>query len=121
MKQLGDLILPDSLQWIDRDSWSPVNQEAATTLGGGTVIFSQTRIDGRPVTLEATDGITWLDQDAVDALKAMASQAGATFTLTWESESFTVLFGHHNPPAVSFTPLWPNHDLFTGTIKLIQA
>ena len=121
MKYLGDLILPESLQWIDQDSWSPVNQETTTTLGGGTVVFSQTRIDGQPVTLEANDEITWLDQDTVNALKNMAAQAGATFALTWESESFTVLFRHHDPPAVSFAPLWPNHDLFTGTIKLMKV
>ena len=121
MKKLGDLILPDSLQWIDHDSWSPVIQQTATTLGGAMVVFSQVRIDGQPVTLEANDGITWLDQETVDALKTMAAQAGATFTLIWESESFTVLFRHHDPPAVSFKPLWPNHDLFTGTIKLIKA
>ena len=121
MKKLGDLTLPDSIEWIDRDSWSPVNQETATTLGGALVVFAQTRTDGQPVTLEANDGITWLDQDTVDSLKNMAAQAGATFTLTWETETFTVLFRHHDPPAVSFRPLWPNHTLFTGTIKLIQV
>ena len=121
MKQLGDLILPDSLQWTDQENWSPVNQETAMTLGGATVIFSQTRIDGRLITLEAVDGVTWLNRTLVDALKAMAAQSGATFTLTWNSESLTVLFRHHDPPAVAFTPIWPNYSLFTGTIKLIQV
>ena len=120
MKQLGTLTLPDSLQWSDRDSFSPVIQATATTLGGGTAVFSQTRIDGRPVTLEAEDGITWLDQDTVEAIQAMAAQAGASFTLTWESESFTVMFRHHDPPAVDLNPIWPSYDLFTGTIKLME-
>ena len=120
MKKLGDLVLPDALQWTDRDSFSPVIQATATTLGGGMAVFSQTRIDGRPVTLEAADGITWLDQATVDAIQAMAAQPGATFTLTWESESFTVLFRHHDPPAVDLNPIWPNYDLFTGTIKLME-
>ena len=120
MKILGDLTLPDSLQWIDRDSWSPVIQSTATTLGGGTAIFSQPRIDGRPITLEAEEQVTWLDQETVDALKEMASQAGATFTLNWEETIFTVLFRHHDTPAISFQPLWPHHDLFTGTIKLME-
>ena len=121
MKQLGDLILPDALQWTDRDSFSPVIQAMATTLGGGTAVFSQTRIDGRPVTLEAEDGITWLDQETVDAIQTMAAQPGASFTLTWEDEAFTVMFRHHDPPAVSLNPLWPNHDLFIGTITLMEV
>ena len=120
MKILGNLTLPDSLQWIDRDAWSPVIQSTATTLGGGTAIFSQPRIDGRPITLEAEEQVTWLDQDTVDALKTMASQAGATFTLNWEGGLFSVLFRHHDAPAITFQPLWPNHDLYTGTIKLME-
>ncbi len=121
MKKLSDLILPDSLQWSDRDSWSPVVQETAATLGGGTAIFSQARLDGRPITLEAEDRITWFDQAAVDALKDMAAQSGATFTLIWEDDTFTVLFRHHEPPAISFSPLWPHFDQYTGTIKLMET
>lgn len=120
MKKLGDLTLPDSIQWIDRDAWSPVIQSIATTLGGGTAVFSQSRSDGRLITLEAEDQVTWLDQATVDALKEMAAQAGATFTLIWEGETFTVMFRHHDAPAVSFQPLWPHHDLFTGIIKLME-
>ena len=121
MKQLGSLTLPGSLQWTDRDAWSPVIQSTATTLGGGTVIFSQPQTAGQPITLEAEEQVTWLDQATVDALKDMASQAGATFTLIWEAELFLVMFRHHDPPAITFRPLWPHHDLFTGKIKLIKV
>ena len=51
----------------------------------------------------------------------MAAQAGATFTLTWGSESRVVMFRHFDPPAIQFRPIWPHHDLFTGTIKLMEV
>jgi len=120
MKQLGVLTLPESLQWTDRDAWSPVIQSTATTLGGGTAVFSQSRLDGRPITLEAEDQVTWLDRTTIDALKEMAVQAGAIFPLIWEGKTYSVMFRHHDAPAISFQPLWPHHDLFTGTIKLME-
>ena len=121
MKQLGDLILPDSLQWTDRWSWSPVTMETAVTLGGAPVVWSQSLAKGRPVTLEAEEEVTWLDQSTVNALAAMAAQPGAIFTLVWGSETLAVMFLHSDPPAIQFRPLWPHHDLYTGTIKLMEV
>ena len=121
MKSLGGVVLPDETQWIDQHEWSPVAQEVATTLGGNTVFFSQGLTGGQPITLEIEDGITWLAQETVKAIQDMADQPGASFSLIWNDDVFSVRFRHHNRPAVSFQPLWPNHDLFTGTIKLIQG
>ena len=121
MKALGGIVLPDETQWSDQHEWSPVAQEVATTLGGNTVFFAQGLTGGQPITLEIEDGITWVDRETVDAIQAMADQPGATFTLVWEVQAMTVQFRHHNKPALSLQPLWPNHDLFTGTIKLIRV
>ena len=121
MKKLGDLILPDSLQWTDRWDWSPVAMETARTLGGTPVVWSQPLSGGRPVTLEAQEDVTWLDLATVEAIRAMAAQAGASFNLIWEFEAHTVMFRHDDAPAVSFQPLWPHHDLFTGTLKLMTV
>ena len=49
------------------------------------------------------------------------AQAGATYTLIWESETMTVMFRNHEPPTVLFKPLWPNYHLYTGTIKLMKV
>jgi hypothetical protein len=121
MRKLGTLLLPDEAQWTDQNEWSPVDQATVQTLGGETIIFSQSLTNGRPITIEIQDGITWLDQGAVDTIQAMALQAGATFSLIWDDEAFTVMFRHHDPPAVSFKPIWPNYDLFSGTLKLTQV
>ena len=121
MKSLGGLVLPDSLQWTDRWDWTPAAQEVGRTLGGSLVVWSQTLEGGQPITLEAQDDVTWLSLTQVEALSTLAAQAGATFTLIWDSEAFTVMFRNHDLPAISFRPIWPNYHLFTGTIKLIRV
>ncbi|MBF0370984.1 MAG: hypothetical protein HQL52_16165 [Magnetococcales bacterium] len=120
MKQLDDIILPDSLQWIDRHQASSTAQSLDYTLAGNPVLFAQGLEKGRPITLEAAEEVTWLDQETVDALLDLANQAGATFSLNWEGEWLTVMFRHNEPPAVSLHPIWPHHTQFIGTIKLIQ-
>jgi len=121
VKQLGGLLLPNSMQWVDRDSWSPVIMETARTLAGASVTWSQPLSAGRPVTLAAEDGVTWLEQSAVNTLKDMAAQAGVVFPLVWEEETFTVMFRHNEPPAILFRPIWPHFHLFTGTLKLMTV
>ncbi|WP_130471747.1 hypothetical protein [Candidatus Magnetaquicoccus inordinatus] len=119
MKQLGELLLPDSLQWQDRYLYAPVHQTMAHTLAGRPVYFVSALLWAQPITLLAEESVTWLDGPTVAALAAMAAQAGATFPLLWEEDSFRVLFRHQDAPALQLRPLWPNHDHYIGTIKLI--
>ncbi|MBF0213054.1 MAG: hypothetical protein HQM00_05740 [Magnetococcales bacterium] len=121
MKQLGTLVLPDSIQWIDRDEWSPVQQAALQTLSGRTVLFPRPTLKGRPITLVAVDGVTWLTDIEVAALLTMASQPGGTFSLIWESDPVrTVAFRHHTPPAASFQTIYPFSPQHVGEIKLTE-
>ena len=121
MKSLGDIILPDSLQWTNRYEWAPVAVEIARTLGGSQVVWSSPLVGGRPIDLEAEGDVTWLDSNQVKAIYAMAVQPGGVFTLAWEGVNFQVMFRHQDPPATSFKPLWPNSTLFNGSIKLMQV
>jgi hypothetical protein len=122
MRSLGGVEFPESVQWLDQYQFSPVAQEQDQTLGGQAVVYSMALTNGRPVTIELEDNETWADQDFVDSIMAMASQAGAVFTFIWDNdETFNVMFRHHDPPAVAFSPIWPNHHLFIGTIKIIQV
>ncbi|HAT50245.1 MAG: hypothetical protein HQL07_13960 [Nitrospirae bacterium] len=82
---------------------------------------SRTITGGRLVTLLAEDGETWLNLDTVKAIQSMASQAGATFVLIWDEETMAVQFRHNDPPAAAFQPIWPNHGLFIGTMKLMTV
>ncbi len=121
MKSLGDIILPESIQWTDQWEWTPVAQEVGRTLGGALVIWSQPLISGQPVTLVAEESVTWLTTEQVSAICALSAQSGATFNLVWGDDTFAVMFRNHDLPAVSFKPLWPNYFLFTGTIKLMKV
>ncbi|MBF0212197.1 MAG: hypothetical protein HQM00_01390 [Magnetococcales bacterium] len=119
MKQLEEVPLPDGLMWNDRHDAAPVEQTVVRTLGGKPVIWAQPRKGGTPVTLVAQSDAAWLDRSTVEALAVLAAQPGASFTLIWENWSGTVMFRHDTPPALSVTPLWPGHDRYTATIRLL--
>lgn len=120
-KTLNGLVLPDQIQWIDEYEYAPVASEIRRTLGGVAVVYSQGLIEARPVTLEARDGVEWLTQQTVDDLTAIAETPGAQYTLDWNGALYTVMFRHHEPPVISFQPVWPEHDYYTGTIKLMTV
>ncbi|MBF0155539.1 MAG: hypothetical protein HQL64_17535, partial [Magnetococcales bacterium] len=103
MKRLGDLYLPDSLQWTNRYAWSAVVQETARTLGGANVVWHAPLVGGRPIDLEAADDVTWLTLAQVEAIHGMAMQPGGIFDLVLEDEIFQVMFRHEDSPAISFT------------------
>ncbi|MDH5478138.1 MAG: hypothetical protein OEY50_07385 [Nitrospinota bacterium] len=116
---LGALTLPGQIMWIDRYSWAPATAQVERTIAGSLAMFSQSVSGGRPITLEAREGVAWLSQAEVDAIMVMAAQPGVAFTLDWNGEQHTVRFAHHSPPATEFSPIWPFADQYTGTIKLI--
>jgi len=118
---IGALELPDQMIWTDRYSFSPVAGQSARTIAGGLALFTQSMTKGRPVTLEAREGVAWLTQAQVEAIMIMAAQAGATFTFIYDGESHNVRFAHHSPPVAEFTPIWPFADQYNGTIKLITV
>ncbi|MBF0143050.1 MAG: hypothetical protein HQL59_06280 [Magnetococcales bacterium] len=121
MKQLGDLVLPDSLQWKNQYEWSPTVQETARTLGGNLVVWNSGLIGGRPIDLEAEGDSSWLTLEQVRAIHAMAMQPGGVFDLILDNESFQVMFRHQDQPATSFTPIYPHGRFFNGLIKLMQV
>ena len=119
MKKLGDLLLPDSLQWSDRYSQPPLTQKVVQTLAGTPVISVYPRMSGWSITLLAEEEVTWLDQQSVEILLAMASTGAALFPFVWEALSCTVCFRHQDPPALQIKPLWAHHNQYIGTIKLM--
>ena len=120
-KQIGSLVLPDSMEWTNRYQWSPVAQSLARTLSGNQVIYSQPLNKGRPIILSAASGVTWLGLADVLALDAMAAIPDATYSLIWEAETFTVMFDQDQRGAIQFSPIWPHHDSHTGEIRLITV
>lgn len=121
MKSLGGVILPDQLVWEGQYDWAPVSQEVVRTLSGTHVIFTSPLLGGRPITLVATESIAWFSQSQVDDLQRLAGQPGAIHTLVWEDTSLSVVFRHHEPPALVAVPIYPAATLYTGTVKLFEV
>ena len=126
-RTLGGVALPDgtgqygSIEWTDRYDWSPVAQAQARTLSGALVVFEAALTAGRPITLEARDGVCWLHDDTLAALLALAAVVDASYTLTWAAESYRVAFDHGRGQAIQAAPIWPHHALHTGRIQLITV
>lgn len=123
---LNGTVLNGSLQWTNKRSYSSVAQEVLTTLGGNPVIYSKSLQGNRPVVLEAAEDTGWLTHSMVTAIEAMASVPGAVYTLNFHGEIFSVVFAHHESPAVDLRPLQPKavpepDDYYIGTIKLITV
>jgi len=123
---LGGVSLSDQLIWQDEQDYSTVVQDTVRTLGGNLKVYSQSLSKGVPITLVAVQDQGWLTHTQVLAIRALADTAGAQYSLTLGSQSFTVMFRHHESPAFSAAPLIaridaPAGDFFTCTIKLMTV
>lgn len=109
--------------WTDEFRTSKVAQTNNRTLGGQLVSYELGLVEGFDITLEAQTETGWLKKSQVEAVQALAEVVGATYTLDFEGQIFTVQFRHDEPPAVDFFPIVFRSnsepgDFFLGTIKL---
>lgn len=121
---LDALELPQELVWVDRYQYQAVAQSMQYTLGGNLVVRSATLNNGRPITLEAKEDQGWLDKAQVDAVIALASVAGAVYSLDFHGELHSVIFANHEPPAVELRPLvdgFSPSPYYYGFIKLVTT
>jgi hypothetical protein len=125
---LGAVTLNDNMQWAERFHSADVAQGNLRTLGGTQVLYAVPLTGGTNITLIATSDQGWagLTTTVVEAILAMATTPGATFTLTIGAVVQSVAFRHHEPPAVKFTPILSRvvpdaGDYYTGEIKLVTV
>jgi hypothetical protein len=124
--QLAHINLPDALRWADEFAEPSVSQSVRRRLNGALTVYPRGNSAGRPITLEATED-QWITRADAEALLTLASVPGAAYTLTFTSRSnlaFTVLFAHHDAPALDLKPLLDYADPsaldpIIGRIKLI--
>ena len=119
-RQLGSVVFPESMQWVNERDWVPVATSVSRTIGGAIVFWSQALTGGRPIVLEAQDDVTWLPLATVQALHALASAPGAVHQLTWDAQVFSVMFNQGEDRAINLRPIWPHHDQHVGQINLIS-
>lgn len=126
MISLNGIVLNHSMQWLERYQSAKVGQETRRTLAGRIAVLSAPQIEGRYITLQATEESGWLTKSVVDSLIALADVPGAVYPLIFDTETYAVMFRHNDAPAVDMVPLIYRHaaqgtDYLIGQIKLITV
>jgi hypothetical protein len=117
---LGDLVI------IDEFDFSPVSAQVSETIGGGLVIWEQTR-SGAPLDLAGGPDFGWLTRSVLLQVKVLSAVPNATYTLIFNGATRRVRFRHEAGAPVSATPLVarPNHsdtDYYNNVqIKLMEV
>jgi hypothetical protein len=124
------LTLPGDMVWTDRRRRSVMAQNVEIAANGTLIIEEFQQVGGYPITLVAAGaGDTWVLQDAIDALIALADQPLATpMTLTYNDGTVvSVRFRHEgSTPAVQANVLYsifPQDGTtpYSLTLRLMQA
>jgi len=124
---LGGVTLNSHMIWADEmGSQQTVAQTFKRTLGGNPVVLSQQLFTSIPITLTAVIDQGWLTKAQVQAVDALARQAGAVVSLTIGAATYNVMFRHHEPPAFESEALdqvgaQAPDGYYTATIKLITV
>jgi len=123
---LGGVTLNPNMVWAERYFVQSIAQSVKTTLGGAPVVFAVPLRKGQELTLLASENFGWLQKSVVDQLVVLASVPGAIYSLEFGSQTMSVVFAHHNPPALQMTPFVPRivheaTDYFIGQIKLLTV
>ena len=117
--------LPDDFLWRDEHDWQPVEQAVNRSLTGALIIDVRQRLLGRPITLEPPDeGAAWMTRGTLAQLQAWAAVPGQTMTLSLRGATYTVMWRHHEDPALSAKPViayadFDASDFVLATLKLM--
>lgn len=84
--------------------YTNVEAKTARTIGGGLVVWEQTRA-GRPIDMVGGSDFGWLTRGELKQVKALAAVPNATYTLVHNFETFRVRFRHEETVPISATPL----------------
>jgi hypothetical protein len=118
--------LPDDILWVDRHSWTPVEQTVATSITGASIVDVATRVNGRPITLQSDEEHAWMPYSDISQLKVWGAEAGKELVLTIGATVFDVIFRHQEKPAIDVYPIIDynapdSQDWFYGTLKFTEV
>lgn len=117
--------LSPDLHWTDEFDWHPVEQRVERSLTGALLVDTMAATGGRHITLGPKDDqAAWMPRSAIAQLQAWAATAGQQMTLTLRGTPYTVLWRHHDAPALSAEPVIDyadpaNDDWYRATLKFM--
>jgi hypothetical protein len=102
---LDAIPLPPSLLWEDEFDAAPVVQTVQRTLAGGLLVQYGGLTAGRPITLASQSDAGWATRTTVQALQQRAAVPGGIYALSLRGVTYSVMFRHHEAPALAANPL----------------
>lgn len=126
---LDTIQIPRGMRWTDEfgTDWQPVQRASAYSLTGALILDVAQRLEGRPITLAASDDQGFMRRATLLALRALAAAVpDTTHTLTLaDGRVFTVRFAPGDD-CVSATPvlsaeLPADWQPYVCTLKLIEV
>lgn len=126
MITLDGITLNNSMVWVERYASQKVVQTVKRTLGSVPVVYAGLMEKGTLITLRATEEYGWIKKSVVSQLLAIAEVPGGVYILNFNGTQYSVVFRHHDSPAVDMEPLIPrtadgSDDYFIGEIKLLTV
>lgn len=117
--------LSADLLWSDEHTWHPVEQSVVRGITGATIIQSQLRITGRPITLESEEGNSaGMRKPVVDQLDTWAAVPEKELVLTLRGVAHNVIVRHQEGgfecrPWVHYSDV-VDEDLFICTLRFME-
>ncbi|WP_457571414.1 hypothetical protein [Desulfovulcanus sp.] len=126
MITLEGIVLPDDMVLEGPEANTYVAQSVKRSLSGRLLICQKLLVKGGILNLVSTPEFGWLKRETLDAIRELANQIDANFTLKYHGDIYTVMFRHYDAPVLHVDPLLitiPSQDTqyYYGTIKLMEV
>ena len=122
---LNGIELPRGMLWVDEFNWSAVQKSVERGITGVQIIDAATRIEGRPITLQAVEDQGWISRATLLAVRALADAPSVHYPLQLaDGREFTVQFAPDDPIAatpVSRPELPEGTHPYVATLRLITV
>ena len=79
--QVGPIVLPGDLEWID-ESWTEKKQRERISLAGSPIVQRSRQVAGRPITLQTDNDVFVTRQQVLDLIEFHDNPDTGTFSVT---------------------------------------
>ena len=97
--------LPDYLTWANEFTTTQVAQDKQRSITGALVIFEDTKLEGRSLSLESDEDGGWITRLDLLALRALGEQEDTDLILVFNNVSYDVRFDRSNGSGIKVVPV----------------